>query len=121
MIVYTSRTGNVRSIIQELSLPSSEIVKGLVLYQPYFLFTYTDGLGEIPKQVDEFLLFQENQQHIVGVIVTGNINFGEYFCKPAESISKKFNIPIIRKIDLRGTKEDIQAIKDQYKKYIEGE
>lgn len=121
MIVYTSRTGNVKYIIEKLNLPSSEIKEGLVIHCPYFLFTYTDGLGEIPKHVKEFLLEEENQNNLKGIIVSGNINFGHYFCKPAELIHKTYNVPIIRKIDLRGTQEDINEIIKQYKKYIEGE
>lgn len=121
MIIYTSRTGNVRHIVGKLNLPNSEIKEGLVVHVPYFLFTYTDGLGEIPSQVDSFLINEENQFNLKGIIVTGNVNFGKLFCKPAELISRKLNVPIIRKIDLRGTNADIYEIRKQYKIYIEGE
>jgi len=119
MIVYTSRTGNVRYIESKLNLPSCEIHDGLVTTYPYFLFTYTDGLGDIPKHVVEFLNISNNQQNLKGIIVSGNTNFGDSFCKPAETISKWFNIPIIRKIDLRGNKEDLTVIRQQYYKLIE--
>jgi protein involved in ribonucleotide reduction len=36
-------------------------------------------------------------------------------------ISTKFNVPIIRKIDLRGTNEDVVEIKKQYNIHIESE
>jgi protein involved in ribonucleotide reduction len=114
MIVYASRTGNVRYIVDKLDLPNSEIIEGLVVQSPYFLFTYTDGLGDIPKKVEEFLSVKDNQVNLKGIIVSGNINFGDSFCKPAELISKKFNVPIIRKIDLRGTNDDIQEIRKQF-------
>lgn len=121
MIVYTSRTGNVKYIVKELNLPSYEIEDDLVVHSPYFLFTYTDGLGEVPTQVEIFLSNKDNQVNLKGIIVSGNVNFGDLFCQPAKIINYKFNVPIIRKIDLRGTQQDIDEIKNQYKKYIEGE
>ena len=121
MIIYVSRTGNVKSIVEKLDLPNSEIQDGLVVHSPYFLFTYTDGLGEIPDKVNDFLSIKENQKYIKGVIVSGNINFGEMFCEAGIQISTKFNVPLIRKIDLRGTNEDLIVIKNQYTNYIEGE
>lgn len=121
MIAYASRTGNVRSIVKSLDLASFEISKDLIIDSPYLLFTYTDGLGDIPKRVEEFLSNYENKTNIKGVIVSGNINFGTAFCKAADTISKEYNVPIVRKIDLRGTKDDIKEIKHQYKILIEGE
>lgn len=119
MIVYTSRTGNIRHIVSNLELPSCELTNKLITNYPYFLFIYTDGLGDIPKHVTEFLSIVENQLNIKGVIVSGNTNFGETFCKPAEIISDRFNISIIRKIDLRGNDEDLFEIRKQYEKIIE--
>jgi protein involved in ribonucleotide reduction len=121
MIVYTSRTGNVRYIVGELKLPSSELKEGLVINDPYLLFTYTDGLGEVPKKVNDFLSIKNNQVNLKGIIVTGNVNFGDMFCFAADVISKEFHIPIIRKIDLRGTKQDVEEITKQYNKLIKGE
>jgi protein involved in ribonucleotide reduction len=118
MIVYTSRTGNVRYIVDQLDLPNSEIIEGLVVHSPYFLFTYTDGLGDVPKKVADFLSNKDNQLNLKGVIVSGNVNFGDAFCKPAVLISNKFNVPIIRKIDLRGTNEDVVEIRKQYERCI---
>jgi protein involved in ribonucleotide reduction len=121
MIIYASRTGNVRYIINQLNLPSSEIVEDLVIQLPYFLITYTDGLGDVPERVEKFLMNKKNQLNLKGIIVSGNVNFGDMFCRPAEIISKRFNVPIIRKIDLRGTRQDLDEIRKQYKIYIEGE
>jgi protein involved in ribonucleotide reduction len=121
MIVFTSRTGNARYIVSQLELPSVEITVDLAVSVPYILFTFTDGLGEIPEIVVAFLNNFSNIQNLKGVVATGNVNFGDNFCNSAEIISKKYNVPIIRKIDLRGTKEDLDSIKYQYSKYIRGE
>lgn len=116
MIVYTSRTGNVRHIINKLNLPNCEITKDLLVNEPYFLFTYTDKLGEVPPLVEDFL--EVNDHLLKGIIASGNINFGDLYCKSADIISEKHNVPIIRKIDLRGTNEDIESIQNQYNKYM---
>jgi protein involved in ribonucleotide reduction len=118
MIVFASRTGNVRSIVDKLHLPSLEIVLDLVVNQPYFLLTYTDGLGDVPEFVSTFLEYRENRKYLKGVIASGNINFGESFCKSADVISEKYHVPVIQRIDLRGTDEDLFLIKSQYNQYI---
>lgn len=121
MIIYASRTGNVKYMIDELKLPSSELKSDLVVDQSYFLFTYTDGLGDIPEHVIGFLKNSTNQRHLKGVIASGNTNFGDSFCKAADTIGNIFKVPVIRKIDLRGSNEDLIVINDYYKKLIEGD
>lgn len=114
MIVYASRTGNNRFIVNQLNLPSIEITKNLLVNDDYFLLTYTDGLGMIPKVVSDFLV--NNHQHCKGVIASGNTNFGQHnFCGSADKISELYNIPIIRKIELRGFHHDYDFIVSKYK------
>ena len=48
MIVYASRTGNVSFVVSKLKLPNIEISEALEMSEPFLLFTYTDGLGEVP-------------------------------------------------------------------------
>lgn len=117
MIAYLSRTGNVKYIINKLNLPNVEITNDLILKEPFILFTYTDGLGEVPLKVENFL--EKNHQFLKGVIATGNTNFGhDLFCKSADIISEKYNVPIIRKIELRGFQYDYDAIIEAYHKII---
>ncbi|MCD8502516.1 MAG: class Ib ribonucleoside-diphosphate reductase assembly flavoprotein NrdI [Bacillaceae bacterium] len=54
MIVYASRTGNVRYIASKLNANPIEISEELMLNKPYLLITYTDGLGDIPVKVARF-------------------------------------------------------------------
>lgn len=119
MIVYATRTGNVAYIINSLGLPSRKIEDVVVMSEPYFLFSYTDGLGELPDRVRKFLDRHENKMFLEGVIASGNTNFGDNFCKVADLISYEYRVPIIRKIDLRGTGEDLKHIRQQYKRLIE--
>ncbi|MFJ7982367.1 class Ib ribonucleoside-diphosphate reductase assembly flavoprotein NrdI [Lysinibacillus xylanilyticus] len=124
MIVFTSRTGNINDIVGRLdkSIPIVELNPKEIIETPFFLFTYTDGLGNTPDHVKDFLRLQGNRKYLKGVIASGNTNFGmQNFCGTANEISAWFGVPIIRKIDLRGNSNDVIAIEREYKKIIEGE
>lgn len=119
MIYYKSRTGNVRSIVNKLiNIKCEELNDKLIVDEDFLLFTYTDGLGEVPEVVDEFMNI--NHKHCKGVIASGNTNFGhQYFCASADILSKKYNIPIICKIELRGFNSDVETIQNAHKSLIE--
>ncbi len=122
MIVWKSRTGNVKSIIEKINdIPTLEIEDNLKVNKPFVLITYTDGLGEAPVEVMEFL--QENFFFLKGVIASGNSNFkhfGEHsYAGAADVVSKKYGVPILHKVDLRGYESDIQKIQQEYQKAME--
>ncbi|WP_339288418.1 class Ib ribonucleoside-diphosphate reductase assembly flavoprotein NrdI [Ureibacillus sp. FSL K6-0786] len=120
MIAYASRTGNVRFIVHQLELPHIEIRDDLILNEPFLLFTYTDGLGEVPQIVERFL--QHNARFCKGVIASGNSNFGHaYFCRSAHLINERYGIPIVQKIELRGFQKNYDAIIDYYNRVIQKE
>ena len=74
MIAFSSRTGNVRYIVSKLDGEVLEISPNVVIERPFLLVTYTDGLGDIPKPVEQFL--KDNHPFCKGVVVSGNRNFG---------------------------------------------
>lgn len=113
MIAFASRTGNIRYIISRLQLPAVEIEEGSTIMEPFLLFTYTDSLGEVPNQVKLFL--DTNGKYCRGVIVSGNSNFGRHlFGAAGDAIARQWNVPLVRKIDMRGFAEDYTAIQNYY-------
>ncbi len=113
MILFASRTGNVRNIVSKLQIPSIELSAELIYKEPYILFTYTDGLGSVPEVVERFL--EKNYQNCRGIIASGNSNFGHHvFCQSANKISERYKVPIVRKIELRGFQQDYDAIQAFY-------
>lgn len=117
MIVYASRTGNVRNVVSRLeNIKCVDLSEIGVVNSPYFIFTYTDGIGLIPSKVEEFL--DNNKKYIKGVIATGNTNFGKSFCLCADKISEKYKVPIIAKLELRGSKKDLEVIERSYDEII---
>lgn len=117
MIAYASRTGNVRYIVSRLHLPSVEIETDRSLTVPFLVFTYTDKLGEVPDKVKQFM--ERNGDYCRGVIVSGNSNFGpQMFGGAGDAIARQWQIPLVRKIELRGFQEDYEAIRSYYETFL---
>ena len=113
MIIYASRTGNVRYIVQKLGLPAMDLADVDKIDEPYLLFTYTDGLGSVPPIVDQFMI--ANYNHCKGIIVSGNRNFGHaFFGRAGDSLAARYGIPLIEKLELRGTTSNYETIKNYY-------
>lgn len=118
MIAYASRTGNVRYIFSQLGLPGVEIDESTTIEQPFLLLTYTDGLGQVPLIVQRFM--NKYGIYCKGVAVSGNRNFGHHnFGKAGEKIAEQWDIPLIRKMELRGFPQDYEAIRRFYWEQIE--
>lgn len=120
MIVYASRTGNVRYIVSKLQAESLELKENLIVDEPYLLLTYTDRLGEVPAKVAKFL--QSNSQLCKGVVASGNSNFGHgFFGAAGDKIAKAYQIPLVRKLELRGFQVDYEAIQQFYETRVKNE
>lgn len=113
MIIYASRTGNVRYIVQKLGLPAKDLTEVVKIDEPYLLFTYTDGLGSVPPIVDQFMT--ANFDLCKGIIVSGNRNFGHaFFGRAGDLLAAQYGIPLIEKVEMRGTPANYEAITDYY-------
>jgi protein involved in ribonucleotide reduction len=110
--VFASRTGNVESIIEKLGLTDSalRIEDGSEnIAEDFILLTYTDGYGDVPVEVDDFL--SVHSDHLKGVIVSGDQSYGEAYCGAGTVISEQYDVPVLYNVENDGTDEDIQAIK----------
>lgn len=89
----------------------------ILMDNEYVLFVPTYGGGSersaIPRQVRQFLNDKQNRSLLRGVVGFGNTNFGEHFCKAAEIISAKTGVPIIAKVEIFGTDEDVVKVKER--------
>ncbi len=113
MIIYASRTGNVRYIVQKLGLPAKDLAEVVKIDEPYLLFTYTDGLGSVPPIVDQFMT--ANFELCKGIIVSGNRNFGhDFFGRAGDLLAAQYGIPLIEKVEMRGTPANYESITDYY-------
>ena len=111
LIVYDSMTGNVKRFISKLKLPAVQIQNQMTINEPYVLITYTTGFGQIPEKVSSFL--QQNSKYLIGVAASGNRNWGHRFAKSADLIAESYNVPVISKFELSGTKSDVEYFEQE--------
>ena len=111
LIVYwSSNSGGTRRVAEALSTDTVELAD----YDgtsPYVMLTPTYDQprgGFTPKPVQAFL--EEYAHLMVGVIGSGNRNFGDYYCQAAVDISKQHGVPIVHRVEIMGTVDDYRTI-----------
>lgn len=110
-IIYASRKGHVEGIVNRLGITDAiKIIDGTEKFEgDYVIFTYTDGKGMIPKTVEAFLAANPGVKAVVG---SGSMaRHSDTFNFAAEKIAAQYHVPILAKVDLDGTEEDLQQIR----------
>ena len=111
LIVYwSSNSGGTKRVAEALATDTVELddYDGA---SPYVLAcpTYDQPRGGfIPRPVQQFL--DKHAQLMVGVIGSGNRNFGDYYCQAAVDISEEHGVPIAHRVDIMGTEDDYRTI-----------
>ena len=99
--------------------------RDFVVSSEYVLFVPTYGGGSeksaIPRQVRRFLNNRQNRDLLRGVVGFGNTNFGDNFCKAAELISRKTGVPVIARVEIFGTPEDVNKVKERMRMLYDNE
>ncbi len=81
--------------------------------------TYADHTGAhaVPKPVIRFL---NSYRHLmVGVIGCGNRNFGSMFGLASDVISHKTGKPVLHRLELSGTDEDVRKVREVYDYFVQ--
>lgn len=121
IVYFSSATENTKRFVEKLGYPASRIPllsKDPFLHvdEPYVLVVPTYGGGNIkgavPKQVIKFLNDADNRANCLGVIASGNTNFGTAYCLAGDIISQKLGVPFLYKYELLGTPEDVRKVRD---------
>lgn len=121
IVYFSNYSGNTQRFIEKLDAPSTRISvkwdedfptlvdKDCVLFVP----TYGGGSEShaVPRQVVKFLNILQNRSHVKGVVGFGNTNFGEHYCKAAEIVSAKLGVPLLHRVEITGTPEDVIEVK----------
>jgi protein involved in ribonucleotide reduction len=123
IVYFSNYSGNTKRFVEKLDgahvrIPIDHGDSGdFVVDREYVLFVPTYGGGSeksaIPRQVRRFLNVESNRALLRGVVGFGNTNFGEHFCKAADIISAKTGVPIIGRVEIFGTDEDVIKIKER--------
>ena len=122
IVYFSNYSGNTKRFVEKLDANAIRIPidwrnNTITVDQPYVLMVPTYGGGEgraaIPRQVRAFLNVKENRSLLRGVVGFGNTNFGEHFCKAAEMITEKTGVPLIARVEIFGTPDDVNKIKER--------
>lgn len=128
VVYFSNYSKNTQRFVEKLNLETEAIqipVKWnednpTFCTEPYVLIVPTYGGGSeshaVPRSVVKFLNIKENREHLKGIIGMGNTNFGNHYCKAAEIIAIKTGAPIIYKVELLGTLDDVNEVKERIKK-----
>lgn len=117
-ILYDTRnvSGTTKSFAEKLgnalNIPVYSVIEMPVVQGKYIICTYTDGLGEVPTTTETFLGNETNQKNIIGVVGNGSSNFKTMglFAKVGEIISERFNVELLKKLDMGGTMSDVLTV-----------
>jgi protein involved in ribonucleotide reduction len=115
IVYYSNRSGNTKRFVDKVGYENAFNVSQLpIATKEYVLFvpTYGGGDGEysIPRAVASFLNVKTNRDLLRGVVGFGNTNFGDHFCKAAYLITNKTGVPLLAKVELLGTPEDVELV-----------
>ncbi|GCF95925.1 ribonucleotide reductase assembly protein NrdI [Enterococcus florum] len=137
-LLYISISGNTKSFVERLAAYSEEqhqadaarpifLTKEIsdnTLFEketePFVTFvpTYLEGGNGIDngdveiltETMREYLEYEDNYRHCLGVIGSGNKNFNYQYCLTAKQYSEAFHIPFLADFELRGTDSDLKRI-----------
>lgn len=123
VVYFSNYSGNTKRFVDKLNVNSTRIPikqdesSPLLMQTAYILVVPTYGGGSeksaIPKQVRAFLNVPSNRDNLIGVIGMGNINFGEHYCKAADLISAKTGVPVLGRVEIFGTEDDVNTINER--------
>lgn len=120
IVYFSTKSRNTHRFVSKLNLPLIELphapTNDTMVSEPFVLVTPTYGggykKGAVPPVVIRFLNEKQNRDNMLGVISTGNTNFGDGFCQAGRIISSKCGVPNIADIELFGTQDDVDKTKE---------
>ncbi|ASR53990.1 MULTISPECIES: class Ib ribonucleoside-diphosphate reductase assembly flavoprotein NrdI [Cellulomonas] len=114
---YSSASGLVRSFAQRLERPVHDLAQREVRLSeadgPWVLLTPSyktgnDANDTVPEAVRRFLRSAANRRRLVGVIGSGNRNFGRYYQDAARLVARASGRPVLFEFELAGTPWDVE-------------
>ena len=123
ILYFSNYSGNTKRFVEKLDNSAVRIPikwdkdNPVLASREYVIFVPTYGggslSGTIPRQVREFLNIPENRERLRGVVGFGNTNFGDHFCKAADLISQKTGVPVIARVEIFGTDDDVNKVQER--------
>lgn len=109
-VAFYSMSGNTRSFVEKLDVESIDIMEKPSVNESFILLTPTYFFGQVPDEVGSWLM--DNGSNMRGVISFGNRNWGSNFAKAGDIISESYGVPLLDKVEMRGTDDDVRRINE---------
>lgn len=123
IVYFSNYSSNTHRFVNKLGIPITRIpikwddASPLLISTNYVLFVPTYGGGNeghaVPRQVVKFLNIEQNRAYLKGIVGLGNTNFGNHYCKAAEIIAAKTGAPLLYRVEITGTPDDIEQVKER--------
>lgn len=137
MIVYFSgASGFTDRFVSKLGMEAKRIplklkeAEGFTVEDPFVLFLPTyerpiirgpkaGQISYIPAQVSAVLRNRNNREKMAGVIGFGNMSFFSDYARAGDDVSKKAGVPLLTRVELGGTEEDVERVRKGLKEFWE--
>lgn len=119
IVYFSNRSNNTHRFVEKLDMDAQRIPYSGEFFvdREFVLFVPTYGSGNdgysIPRPVANFLNVPRNRALLRGLVGFGNTNFGEHYCKAAYLIAEKTGMPVLARVELLGTPEDVALVKER--------
>jgi protein involved in ribonucleotide reduction len=123
VVYFSSVSENTKRFVEKLGVKTvriplkTEEAAEFIYDKDSVLVVPTYGSGDdkntVPKQVIKFLNNPVNRSHVKGVIATGNTNFGESYGLAGDIVATKLGVPLLKRVELLGTPEEVQEVKER--------
>ncbi|MGZ0067624.1 ribonucleotide reductase stimulatory protein [Microbacterium sp. Yaish 1] len=94
--------------LSERTVRTSEAPGPWILLTPSYK-AGNDAHATLPAAVRAFLRSPVNRRRLVGIIGSGNRNFGEHYQAAARELARASGRPVVFEFELAGTPEDVLA------------
>lgn len=117
LVYFSNVTGNTHRFVEKLGWENVTRIpiKGELepFPHPYVLIVPAYGsekTGHVPPQVKKFLHNPITRKNCVGVIGSGNMNFGKEYAIAADVVANKLHIPVLYNFELAGSTIDVKKV-----------
>lgn len=119
IVVYYSMTNQTEEFIKkvkpkcpDIRFARLQIGQNGIPEDEFLLITPTYNQGQIPMPVKRFLEPEETHEKLLGVVSSGNKNWGKMFANAGNIISEQYDVPLLHKYELRGNEMDVDTVVD---------
>lgn len=123
-VVYITITGKTKRFVDKINnkyhkieLAENNVPEAIndnfILVVPSYATSENHDMYQLLPLVDEFLEIGNNLEHCKGIFAAGTVNFNYLYGITGIEISKKYNIPLLKKIEMSGNNRDVEDIEKE--------